>query len=421
MNTRLQHRRAFSLLELLLTIAIIMIVAALLLPALQSAQAKARRTQCMSHLKQIGLSYHAWAHEHGDKFPMEVSTNERGTLEFAQPGSTLAFKHFQALSNELIEPRLLKCPSDRGRVAALTFGELQNSNVSYLVNLRAVFGNADSLLAADRNIRTSGRMEYGFIQFGAGDSVEFSSAIHGSRGNVLFADAHVDFLATREVSKQLTNVASVVAAVPELDVPTDPATSQPSNPANNGGSSATSSGSSSIASSPTTAPTAGSAQSATSSNASANPDGSATIPPNPSVNSASEATGNSTPTGSGVAAATSTNNTPPSASSPVEASARSSTSQRNGNGGVIPVPESVGNFTTTNAVTNAPPKPASTNTNTFKPGSATDQPGDNEFLGFAHWLGKAGTHFTYWFLFLALAILVAIEIIRRRRKKKASE
>ena len=66
---RAMRKRAFTLIELLVVIAIIAILASILFPVFGRARENARRSSCMSNLKQIGLGIIQYSQDYDEKAP----------------------------------------------------------------------------------------------------------------------------------------------------------------------------------------------------------------------------------------------------------------------------------------------------------------------------------------------------------------
>lgn len=183
---------------MLVVIAIIGLLAALLLPALVQAKARAKRIGCVSDLKEIGLACHVFANEHGGKFPTQVSTNDGGSLEFVNaayqiPGRFyFSHKLFQPLAGGMTVPGLFACPADLERWPATNFNAFANSNLSYDVGIVPDANDPRVILAADRGFPAGPKVGSVEILHIPGSSTPSWQGPHGENGNILFADGHVD-------------------------------------------------------------------------------------------------------------------------------------------------------------------------------------------------------------------------------------
>jgi prepilin-type N-terminal cleavage/methylation domain-containing protein len=111
----MRKRRGFTLVELLVVIGIIAVLISLLLPSLNRAREAARRTQCLSNLRQIHQAFAMYANQNKDLVPLGVSGNE---YQFNYViWRDLGVGRHQAFGllhqNNLIpDPRAFYCPSD---------------------------------------------------------------------------------------------------------------------------------------------------------------------------------------------------------------------------------------------------------------------------------------------------------------------
>lgn len=93
--------KGFTLIELLVVIAIIAILAAILFPVFARVRENARRTSCLSNLKQIGLGFMMYIQDYDEHFP----------ANYAYPGGAPYLTYAAAVASYINNKQVWVCPS----------------------------------------------------------------------------------------------------------------------------------------------------------------------------------------------------------------------------------------------------------------------------------------------------------------------
>jgi len=163
---------AFTLIELLATIAIIAILAALILPALGRAKESGRATVCKGNLHQIGLALQIYVEENKNHMPAMYDQLADTNLQT----NSVAINN--VLSNQLGSLQVLFCPSDNAQV-------FQQTGSSYSWNNLVNGQDADHLqVFATAFPLTKIPLVY--------DKQSFHAVLGSKRAvNYLYADGHI--------------------------------------------------------------------------------------------------------------------------------------------------------------------------------------------------------------------------------------
>ncbi len=184
------HReRGMTLVEVFVVLAVGTFLSIIVLFGQPKGCRSSSRIRCVNNLKQTGLAFRVWEGDNNDKFPMEISETNGGTMEFTTGPNV--WRHFQVMSNELSTPNVLICPADISRMSATNFTSFNNSNISFFVGLDATQNSPQDIWSGDHNLTNGTPIRNGILQLTTNRPSAWTPEIHNKVGNLLFIDGSV--------------------------------------------------------------------------------------------------------------------------------------------------------------------------------------------------------------------------------------
>jgi prepilin-type N-terminal cleavage/methylation domain-containing protein/prepilin-type processing-associated H-X9-DG protein len=137
------RRQAFTLLELLMVIAIIAVLAGLLLPALSKAKERAHRVTCLSNQKQLGIAWELYAGDANNRLVLNdwdgSPTIPRSPSNSWVTGNCSVDSATATITSGALYPyvknmAVYKCPADGGTVQNGSIPRLRSFSLSCYMN-----------------------------------------------------------------------------------------------------------------------------------------------------------------------------------------------------------------------------------------------------------------------------------------------
>lgn len=201
--TRNGRTRGFTLIELLVVIAIIAILAAILFPVFSRARESARRAQCVSNIKQLGLGFLMYADDHDGRIPpFQAYYRLQGGQWVVPPGGVVSYTKSNQIDlcpslNKIERQAAKTLPWSYTMNAYCTWVGASGSHVNHPVHSAEYVGIPMSMypspsrtpLLVDENkdwTRGTPVNDFAFV------NEDFIADRHGGKGTILFLDGHVE-------------------------------------------------------------------------------------------------------------------------------------------------------------------------------------------------------------------------------------